>query len=72
MPGGMNGVALANRANSNWLSGAQNWTKDVRNSRRNMGLAAVERLKELAQLRDQGILTEEEFAAQKAKVLAAS
>ena len=40
-------TALANRANSNWLSGAQNWTKDVRNSRRNMGLAAVERLKEL-------------------------
>jgi hypothetical protein len=31
---------------------------------------AIERLKELAQLRDQGILTEEEFAAQKAKILA--
>lgn len=30
----------------------------------------VERLKELASLRDQGILTEEEFSAQKAKVLA--
>ncbi|HUB35320.1 MAG TPA: SHOCT domain-containing protein [Solirubrobacteraceae bacterium] len=30
---------------------------------------AIERLKELAQLRDQGILTEEEFAAQKAKLL---
>jgi len=29
----------------------------------------VERLKELAGLRDQGILTEEEFASQKAKVL---
>jgi hypothetical protein len=29
----------------------------------------VERLKELAQLHDQGILTDEEFAAQKAKVL---
>jgi len=29
------------------------------------------RLKELAGLRDQGILTEEEFAAQKAKELAA-
>jgi Xaa-Pro aminopeptidase len=40
-------TALANRAKSNWLSGAQNWTKDVRNSRRNMGLAAIERLKEL-------------------------
>jgi hypothetical protein len=31
----------------------------------------IARLKELAQLRDQGILTEEEFAAQKAKILAA-
>jgi Short C-terminal domain len=30
----------------------------------------VQRLKELAQLRDQGILTDEEFAAQKAKLLA--
>src|SRR4051812_9915102 len=40
-------TALANRAKSNWLSGAQNWTKDVRNSRRNMGQAAVDRLKEL-------------------------
>jgi hypothetical protein len=30
----------------------------------------IERLKELAALRDQGILTEEEFAAQKAKLLA--
>jgi hypothetical protein len=29
----------------------------------------VEQLKELAGLRDQGILTEEEFAAQKAKLL---
>lgn len=29
----------------------------------------IERLKELGQLRDQGILTEEEFAAQKAKLL---
>jgi len=40
-------TALANRAKSNWLSGAQNWTKDVRNSRRNMGQAAIDRLKEL-------------------------
>jgi hypothetical protein len=30
----------------------------------------VARLKELAELKDQGILTEEEFAAQKAKLLA--
>ncbi len=30
---------------------------------------AVERLKELAQLHDQGVLTDEEFAAQKAKLL---
>ena len=29
-----------------------------------------EQLKELAALRDQGVLTEEEFAAQKAKLLA--
>jgi hypothetical protein len=29
----------------------------------------VEQLKQLAQLKDQGILTEEEFAAQKAKIL---
>jgi hypothetical protein len=30
----------------------------------------IEQLKQLAELRDQGILTEEEFAAQKAKLLA--
>jgi predicted Zn-dependent peptidase len=30
----------------------------------------IEQLKALAQLKDQGILTEEEFAAQKAKLLA--
>ena len=30
----------------------------------------IERLKELGELRDKGILTEEEFAAEKAKVLA--
>ena len=30
---------------------------------------AVEQLKKLAELRDQGILTEEEFAAQKARIL---
>jgi hypothetical protein len=30
----------------------------------------VEQLKKFAELRDQGILTEEEFAAQKAKLLA--
>jgi putative oligomerization/nucleic acid binding protein len=29
----------------------------------------IERIKELAQLKDQGILTEEEFTAQKAKLL---
>jgi hypothetical protein len=32
---------------------------------------AIEQLKELAQLKDQGVLTEEEFAAQKAKILGA-
>jgi len=32
----------------------------------------VAQLKELADLKNQGILTEEEFAAQKAKILAAS
>jgi Short C-terminal domain len=32
----------------------------------------VQQLKELADLKNQGILTEEEFAAQKAKILAAS
>ena len=30
----------------------------------------IEQLKELAQLHDQGVLTDEEFAAQKAKLLA--
>jgi hypothetical protein len=34
-----------------------------------MSPEAIEQLKELAQLKDQGILTEEEFAAQKAKIL---
>jgi hypothetical protein len=29
----------------------------------------IDALKELAQLKDQGVLTEEEFAAQKAKIL---
>jgi Short C-terminal domain/Domain of unknwon function (DUF3824) len=32
----------------------------------------IEQLKELAELKNQGILTEEEFAAQKAKVLGSS
>ena len=31
---------------------------------------AIEQLKQLAELKDQGVLTEEEFAAQKAKILA--
>jgi hypothetical protein len=31
--------------------------------------STIERLKELGQLKEQGILTEEEFAAQKAKIL---
>ena len=31
--------------------------------------AKVEQLKQLAELKDQGILTDEEFAAQKAKIL---
>lgn len=30
---------------------------------------SISQLKELGQLRDQGVLTEEEFAAQKAKIL---
>jgi hypothetical protein len=32
----------------------------------------IEQLKELAELKNQGILTEEEFAAQKAKILAST
>ena len=32
----------------------------------------IQQLKDLAELKDQGILTEEEFAAQKAKVLAST
>jgi hypothetical protein len=35
-----------------------------------MGAAGMEQLKELAQLRDQGILTEEEFQEQKRLILA--
>jgi hypothetical protein len=31
--------------------------------------AVIDQLKQLAELRDQGILTEEEFSAQKAKLL---
>jgi hypothetical protein len=34
-----------------------------------MSPEAIEQLKQLAALKDQGILTEEEFAAQKAKIL---
>ncbi|HEY0392833.1 MAG TPA: SHOCT domain-containing protein [Solirubrobacterales bacterium] len=33
--------------------------------------STIDQLKELGQLREQGILTEEEFAAQKAKILSA-
>jgi hypothetical protein len=33
------------------------------------GSSTVDQLKELAELKNQGILTEEEFAAQKAKIL---
>jgi hypothetical protein len=33
--------------------------------------STIDQLKELAELKSQGILTEEEFAAQKAKILAA-
>jgi hypothetical protein len=33
--------------------------------------STIDQLKELAQLKEQGILTEEEFAAQKAKILSA-
>lgn len=35
------------------------------------GPSMIEQLKELGELKNQGILTEEEFAAQKAKLLAA-
>jgi hypothetical protein len=35
------------------------------------GASTIDQLKELAELKSQGILTEEEFAAQKAKILAA-
>lgn len=35
------------------------------------GESMLDQLKELGELKDQGILTEEEFAAQKAKLLAA-
>jgi Short C-terminal domain len=34
------------------------------------GASTIDQLKELGELKDQGILTEEEFAAQKAKLLA--
>jgi hypothetical protein len=34
------------------------------------GVDRVEQLKELAALKDQGVLTDEEFAAEKAKILA--
>jgi hypothetical protein len=35
------------------------------------GESVVDQLKELASLKEQGVLTEEEFAAQKARILAA-
>jgi hypothetical protein len=34
-----------------------------------VGSAQIEELKQLADLKDQGILTEEEFAAKKAQIL---
>jgi hypothetical protein len=36
------------------------------------GSSTIDQLKELAQLKDQGILTEAEFETQKAKILAGS
>lgn len=36
------------------------------------GTSTIDQLKELAQLKDQGVLTEEEFESQKARVLAES
>ena len=33
------------------------------------GVSTIDQLKQLGELKDQGVLTEEEFAAQKAKVL---
>jgi hypothetical protein len=35
-----------------------------------MSQASIDELKQLGQLHDQGVLTDEEFAAQKAKILA--
>jgi Xaa-Pro dipeptidase len=40
-------TAIANQAGGSWHQGIQNWTEDVRNSGRDMGKGAVERLKEL-------------------------
>src|SRR5258706_14812671 len=40
-------TAIANRAKTNWLSGAQDWTEDVRNSGRSFVRGAVGVLKEL-------------------------
>jgi hypothetical protein len=36
-----------------------------------VGASTIDQLKELGELKAQGILTEEEFAAEKAKILAA-
>jgi hypothetical protein len=56
------GQASTGRASTGRASGAQASTADQ------VG-AMITRLKELAELRDAGILTDAEFAAQKAKLL---
>jgi Xaa-Pro aminopeptidase len=40
-------TAIANRPRTNWLSGAQNWTADVRDGGRDFAKGTVARLKEL-------------------------
>ncbi len=57
---------------------AERWSNEEQPEQENVAPAQpasssddmVEQLQKLAQLKDQGILTEEEFAAQKAKLLA--
>lgn len=53
-----------------WARGAQSTSAAAPPPASGGGDPIIERLKELAELRDQGILTDQEFEAQKSRILA--
>ena len=61
--------AVRPAASSTTATAAADTPSRTRGARSAAAPDPIEQLKELAALKDQGILTEEEFAAQKAKIL---